>query len=162
MRGHALTQGRTQIDTTDLPVVIDVALSSAPWDRVNAFTYLLTKETATTNDLMADLKCSRTKAIRTMKTLELLELVVLEEVVDTYGGEQKGYTMKLKEEFSWFKNNEFKQLWRLRVNHPERQTDNQNQVQTPQTNRLETWQEFANSNENEAGNVRRPNKNAEV
>src|SRR4030066_666796 len=113
MRGHALIQGRTQVDTSDLPVIIDVALSSAPWDRVNAFAYLLTKETATTNDLMVDLKCSRSKAIRTMKTLELLELVSLEEeTVDTFGGEQKGYIMQLKDEFKWFKSYEFKQLWR--------------------------------------------------
>lgn len=161
MRGHALIQGRTQVDTSDLPVIIDVALSSAPWDRVNAFAYLLTKETATTNDLMVDLKCSRSKAIRTMKTLELLELVSLEEeAVDTYGGEQKGYIMQLKDEFKWFKSYEFKQLWRLKVNHLERQTDNQ--AQTQQATKLETWQSFLeNSTENETENTPRPNTNQE-
>jgi predicted transcriptional regulator len=99
-----------------LPVVIDVALSSAPWDRVIAFAYLLNKDKVTTKGLMEDLKCSRTKAIRTMKTLELLELVDLkEENISTSGGEQTGYTMSLKKEFSWFTTEEFRRLWRIKL-----------------------------------------------
>jgi predicted transcriptional regulator len=117
MRGHALTQGRTQIQSDDLPVVIDVALSSAPWDRINAFCYLLDKEAVTTKDLMNDLKCARTTAIRTMKILAILELVDLqEEPYRTNGGEQTGYVMKLKQEFRWFKSAEFQNYWRLK--HP--------------------------------------------
>lgn len=116
MRGHALIQGRMQVAVADLPVVIDVALSSAPWDRIIAFAYLLNKEKVTTKELMQDLKCSRTKAIRTMKTLELLELVNLEqEEMSTYGGEQTGYIMKLRDEFSWFKTEEFRKLWRIKL-----------------------------------------------
>jgi predicted transcriptional regulator len=99
-----------------LPVVIDVALSSAPWDRVIAFAYLLNKEKVTTKELMKDLKCSRTKAIRTMKTLQLLELVDLEEEqIPTAGGEQIGYVMKLKNEFQWFTTEEFRKLWRIKL-----------------------------------------------
>jgi predicted transcriptional regulator len=116
MRGHALIQGRTQVAVADLPVVIDVALSSAPWDRIIAFAYLLNKAKVTTKELMQDLKCSRTKAIRTMKTLELLELVNLEqEEISTCGGEQSGYIMKLRDEFNWFKTEEFKKLWRIKL-----------------------------------------------
>ncbi len=161
MRGHALIQGRTQIDTPDLPVIIDVALSSAPWDRVNAFAYLLTKDVASTNDLIVDLKCSRSKAIRTMKTLELLELVSLEEeAIETYGGEQTGYAMKLKDEFSWFKSNEFKQLWRLKVCHSEHQTNNQ--AQTSNAAKLETWQSFLEeSTDNGPENAPRSNTEQE-
>jgi predicted transcriptional regulator len=115
-RGHALIKGRTQITIDDLPVVIDVALSSAPWDRIIAFAYLLNKEKVTTKELMKDLKCSRTKAIRTMKTLELLELVDLEEEnIPTVGGEQAGYVMRLKKEFDWFTTEEFKKLWRIKL-----------------------------------------------
>lgn len=147
MRGHALIQGRTQVDTPELPVVIDVALSSAPWDRINAFAYLLTKETATTNDLMVDLKCSRSKAIRTMKTLELLELVTLEEeMVETYGGEQKGYTMKLKTEFNWFKSDEFRKLWRLKLDNAAKPTKEMPKSELRMTD-LETFIE-----ESETGN----------
>jgi len=115
-RGHALTKGRTQVTIDDLPVVIDVALSSAPWDRLIAFAYLLNKDKVTTKGLMEDLKCSRTKAIRTMKTIELLELVDLEEEnIPTVGGEQTGYVMKLKKEFDWFTTEEFKKLWRIKL-----------------------------------------------
>ncbi|MDI6847732.1 MAG: HTH domain-containing protein [Candidatus Bathyarchaeia archaeon] len=115
-RGHALIKGRTQVTIEDLPVVIDVALSSAPWDRGITLAYLLNKGKATTNELMKDLKCSRTTAIRKMKTLELLGLADLEkEPMETSGGEQLSYTMKLKEDFKWFTTAEFKKLWRLKV-----------------------------------------------
>src|SRR5450759_2150012 len=40
MRGHALLQGRRQIAMEDLPVIIDVALSSAPWDRILALSLI--------------------------------------------------------------------------------------------------------------------------
>lgn len=116
MRGHAVIKGRTQVTADDLPVVIDVALSSAPWDRIFAFAYLLNKETVTTNELIKDLPCSRPKAVRTMKTLELLDLVTLEEErIQTVGGGQKGYTMRLKPDFRWFATEEFKRLWRLKL-----------------------------------------------
>jgi len=115
-RGHAMVKGRTNINVEDLPVVVDVALSSAPWERVITLAYLLNKGKATTNELMKDLKCSRTTAIRKMKTLELLELVDLEkEHVETLGGEQASYIMTLKKEFKWFTTNEFKKLWRLKL-----------------------------------------------
>jgi len=115
-RGHALIKGRTQVTIDDLPVVTDVALSTAPWDRVIAFAYLLNKDKVTTKGLMGDLKCSRTKAIRTTKTLALLELVDLEEEnIPTVGGEQTGYVMRLKKEFDWFTTEEFKKLWRIKL-----------------------------------------------
>jgi hypothetical protein len=51
-----------------------------------------------------------------MKTLELLELVSLEqEEISTYGGEQTGYIMRLRDDFSWFKTQEFKKLWRIKL-----------------------------------------------
>jgi predicted transcriptional regulator len=118
MRGHALIQGRTQITVDDLPAAIDVALSSAPWDRIIAFAYLLNREKVTTKELMEDLRCSRTRAIRTTKTLELLELVSLEEErISTVGGEQIGYIMRLRDDFNWFKTEEFKKLWRTELDN---------------------------------------------
>lgn len=115
-KGHAIIKGRRQVTTADLPLVIEVTLSSAPYDRVNAFKYLLRKEgIVTTSDLMRDLKCSRRTAIRSMKTLEILELVDLEKTpIETEVGTRTGYTMRLKDEFKWFTGNEFQKLWRIK------------------------------------------------
>ena len=124
-RGHALIQGRTQITIADLPVVMDVGLSSAPWERVKTFAYLLSKPDAsvTTSELAGDFKWARSTAIRAMKTLEILELVDLtEESVQTKGGLQTGYVMRLKEAFRWFKSPEFQKLWRLK---PKKAVDKQ-------------------------------------
>lgn len=115
-RGHALIKGRTHITIHDVPVAIDIALSSAPYNRVITFAYLLNKGKVTTKELMEDLNCSRSTAIRKMKTLGILELVDLqEEHMQTIGGEQTSYTMKLKKEFKWFMTGEFKKLWRLKL-----------------------------------------------
>jgi predicted transcriptional regulator len=115
-RGHAIIKGRKQVTIADLPVAVEVTLSSAPYDRVNAFKYLLENEgSVTTSDLMRDLKCSRRTAIRSMKTLEILELVDLEKTsVETEFGTRTGYTMRLKEEFKWFTSGEFRKLWRIK------------------------------------------------
>ena len=115
-RGHAIIKGRKQVTRADLPVVIEVTLSSAPYDRVNAFKYLLKKGgSVMTSDLMRDLKCSRRTAIRSMKTLEILELVDLEKTpIETEAGTRTGYTMRLKDEFKWFTSDEFKKLWRIK------------------------------------------------
>lgn len=115
-RGHALIKGRTQITVEDLPVVIDIALSSAPYDRVITFAYLLNKGQVTTKEVMEDLKCSRSTAIRKMRILELLGLVELKkDATETMGGEQSTYTMKLKGEFKWFTTAAFKKMWRVKL-----------------------------------------------
>jgi hypothetical protein len=118
MRGRALLQGRRQISIEDLPVVFDVALSSAPWERLLAFAYLLGKKEVAAYQLELNLKCSRNKALMTMRTLETLGLVSLEhKPMVTPGGEQLGYSMRLKTEFKWFQSNEFKALWRQQIEH---------------------------------------------
>ena len=68
MRGHALLQCRRHIAMEDLPVIIDVALSSAPWDRILAFAYVLSKDNVNATELEKNLKCSRGKALRTVQT----------------------------------------------------------------------------------------------
>lgn len=119
-KGHAIIQGRKQLTVKDLPLLIEVTLGSAPFDRVNAFKYLLQKEgTATTSDLITDLRCSRRTAIRSMKTLEILELVDLEKTpIETEAGTRTGYTMHLKEEFKWFTSRQFRQLWGVKKIEP--------------------------------------------
>jgi hypothetical protein len=100
----------------DLPVIIDVALFSAPWDRILAFAYVLSKEKVNATDLEHNLRCSHGKALRTMQTLKLLDLVDLSRnEFETCGGQQCGYEMKLKPEFKWFQSQEFKALWRQKT-----------------------------------------------
>jgi predicted transcriptional regulator len=119
MRGRALLQGRTQISTEDLPIVFDVALNSAQWERLLAFSLLLANEVVKTGDVEASLKCSRNKALMAMRTLEKLGLVDLNaKQVMTEGGPQFGYTMTLKPEFKWFQTDEFRALWRQRKEQP--------------------------------------------
>ena len=83
---------------------------------MNAFKYLLKKGgKVTTSDLIRDLKCSRRTAIRSMKTLEILELVDLEKSsIETEVGMRTGYTMRLKDEFKWFTSDAFRKLWRIK------------------------------------------------
>ncbi len=121
MRGHALLQGRRQITIDDLPVVLDVALSSAPWDRILAFANVLSKDNVNASELEKNLKCSRGKALRTMQTLKLLDLVDLNNHsrIVTNSGEQYAYEMHLKPEFKWFTSQEFKALWRQKTTYPE-------------------------------------------
>jgi len=119
-RGHAIIQGRKQLSVKDLPLLIEVTLGSAPFDRVNAFKYLLQNGgTATTSDLMNDLRCSRRTTIRSMKTLEILQLVDLEKTpIETEAGTRTGYTMRLKEEFEWFTSRQFRKLWGVKKIEP--------------------------------------------
>jgi len=64
---------------------------------------------------MDGLNWARSTAIRAMKTLEILGLVDLtEEPIQTNGGQQTGYVMKLKESFKWFQSSDFQKLWRLK------------------------------------------------
>jgi DNA-binding transcriptional regulator GbsR (MarR family) len=140
------------VAVADLPVAIDVALSSAPWDRIIAFAYLLNKEKVTTKELMQDLKCSRTRAIRTMKTLELLELVSLEEEkISTSGGEQTGYIMRLRDEFNWFRTGEFGKLWRLKLGDVVKPTEESAEAQPEnQTEALKPFLEIFMSKDQES------------
>jgi len=107
-RGHALTQGRTQIANQDLPLLIEVALSSAPQDRVQAFELLLRdNKPITAHQLEKELNYSRDSAYRTMKTLDILQLATLSQM------QEKGVTenfITIKPDLEWFQSEEFKKL----------------------------------------------------
>jgi len=107
-RGHALIQGRTQLTKQDLPLLIEVVLSSAPQDRVQAFEYLLQKKAAiSAAELQRALNCSRDTAYRTMKTLDILRLATLTQI------EEHGATeniISIKPDLEWFQTEEFQKL----------------------------------------------------
>ena len=107
-RGHALAQGRTQIDESDLSIVIDITLDSAPRTRTNLFRLLIDNGgELLTNQVMATLSCSHTTAHREMEALKILALVEIDEGHGTAGQEKN---MALKPEFEWFLSDECKKL----------------------------------------------------
>ena len=112
-RGHALICERTQLSYADIPLIIEVALSSAPYERVKLIRYLIEKGgTASSLDMRKDLNISKSTAHRTMKTLQILGLVNIEkERIETESGTQKVHIMTLRKEFRWLQEPEFQKLW---------------------------------------------------
>jgi hypothetical protein len=108
--GHAFSCARTQVSYDDLPIVINVALSSASRERTALLGLLLnTYGSATTTDFETALKCSKPTALKTMKELEIIGLC---EYVDGDGETKPETTVTLTDEFKWFLSDEFKNLHR--------------------------------------------------
>ena len=106
-RGNALIHGRTQISHADLPMVIEIALSSAPLERVNVFSALLKEGTLTTEDTADVLNCSLPNARKVMKKLEVLQLVEVSERSDGFGG-QPTIFIDVTYDLMWFRSKEFR------------------------------------------------------
>jgi len=107
-RGHALSQGRTNVTMQDIPLLIKVVLSTASKERVILFDHLLENDgTLDTIDIKDHLLISKKTALKTM-----LELVILEIVnkLDMDSSNNNVFQIQLKEEFKWFLSDEFKQL----------------------------------------------------
>lgn len=74
-RGHAFMRGRREISADDMGLVIDVATSSAPKDRVEAFRLLLRSGgKMRTSDIVKATGCSDHTAARAMEILDILKL----------------------------------------------------------------------------------------
>jgi hypothetical protein len=107
--GHALSKGRPSINSEDIPIIIKVALSTAPVERVNVFDLLIIKNgTLTTSEIMDFLNASRPTAIRTMTELKVLGLVNMEQGSGDH--DNSPLSIKLKDKFKWFLSDEFKRL----------------------------------------------------
>ena len=101
-RGHY-----THISMEDIPLVIKVALSTAPIDRVNVFDLLIAhKGTLRTSIIEASLNMSDTTAKRTMTELKAIELV--DKPKPKASNEE--LIIILKEDFKWFLGEEFAKL----------------------------------------------------
>lgn len=106
-RGNALSQGRTNIAMEDILLIIKVALSTAPIDRVNVFNLLiLHKGTLRTSVIEASLNMSDQTARRTMTELKAIELV------DMSKSEASNHELEinLKDTFKWFLTEQFAKL----------------------------------------------------
>jgi len=105
-RGHAILFGRNYITNDDLTVVIPVALSSAPKERVELFKLLIQNNGKLTSaDFIETAKVSRATALKEMKILNILGLV---DESEEEGTTKPVKTIMLKNEFSYFLSEEFK------------------------------------------------------
>ncbi|WP_148700040.1 hypothetical protein [Candidatus Nitrososphaera evergladensis] len=102
-KGHALAQGRTCINLSDIASLINVVLSTAPVERVAIFDLLLAHDgVLTTTDITEGLNTTNPTARRTMTELKALGLVHEEQ-----DGSNHEWKITLKEEFAWFKSDQF-------------------------------------------------------
>jgi predicted transcriptional regulator len=109
-RGHALSQGRNYINMEDIPLLVNVVLSTASMERVRIFNTLLEFGGAlTTSEIEMSLNTTDKTAKRTMAELKAIELVSVEEVESQHGGYPE-YQIKLVEKFRWFLSPEFKEI----------------------------------------------------
>jgi hypothetical protein len=106
-RGHALSHGRNHVTKEDLSILVNVAMSTAPAERVAIFNLLLAnKGTLRTSDITKGLNTTPPTAKRTMVELAALGLVDLARE-DKQNAE---YQITLKADFSWFLTPEFEVL----------------------------------------------------
>jgi predicted transcriptional regulator len=109
-RGHALSQGRNNINMEDIPLLINVVLSTASMERVRIFNTLLEFDgTLTTSEIEMSLNTTDKTAKRTMAELKAIELVSVGEVESQHGGYPE-YQIKLVDKFKWFLSPEFKEI----------------------------------------------------
>ena len=108
-RGHALSTGRTHISIEDIPLVIKVALSTAPIDRVNILDLLIAHKGKLTTTLIEDsLIMSAPTARKTMTELKAIELVDMPKPDPNDSSHKLQIT--LKDTFKWFLTEHFDKL----------------------------------------------------
>lgn len=108
-RGHAALYGRNYLVQDDLSVVIPVALSSAPKERVDLFRLLIENKGRINTDQFIELaQVSRATARKEMEKLSVLGLV---ESFEEESVTKPILAIKLKDEFNWFVSNEFLSYW---------------------------------------------------
>ena len=106
-RGHALIYGRSYITIDDIPLIIRVVLSTASIERVKVLDLLLNAGgKLSTSQITNSLNVSNPTAKRTMAEFKGLGLVNMAE--GDYENSEK--LVHLKSEFSWFLEEEFKNL----------------------------------------------------
>ena len=107
-RGHALSQGRTNVTIDDIPVLIKVVLSTASKERVILFDHLLENDgKLDTINIKDHLLISKKTALKTMTELVILEIV---DKLNMDSSNNNVFQIQLKQEFKWFLSDEFKKL----------------------------------------------------
>lgn len=110
VRGYAFIKGRNHIENEDLKMAIEIALSSAPEDRVRAFDVILRYNgEITAADLEEEMGFSRSTALRALNTLQILGIV--KKSTGTSTGGRPPYKARLVKDLEWFLTDEF---WKMR------------------------------------------------
>jgi hypothetical protein len=116
-RGHALAYGRNYVTKDDLRIIVKVVLSTGPVERVRILDKLLSHKSdggyLDTAQLSSSLNISKPTVLKTMTELAILELVDVSPPLGTEDNEEHAgleRKIRLKERFSWFKSEEFRQL----------------------------------------------------
>jgi len=116
-RGHALLEGRNYVTMKDIPLLIQVTLSTASRERVKIFEALIDSiGVLTTSEIKKEVNTSNNTAKRTMQEFVALGLVTLIELGNNGPTE---YQIQLNSDFEWFLSPEFQKLrerYRLRNN----------------------------------------------
>lgn len=101
-RGHALISGRTNLTMEDLWPCRDIALSSAPWQRIRSLMTLIeNKGVLKASDIQSSLGRSNPTALKEMRILSLLGIVNITRVKEGKAAGASIVTAKIRDEFSW-------------------------------------------------------------
>jgi hypothetical protein len=108
-RAHALSKGRNHIKVEDIPMIIQVVLSTCSIERARIFELLIANNgTLRTSQIVDFLNTTNPTARRTMTELKATSLVDMEDVnPGEYNSEKQ---IRLKPEFAWFLLDKFKEL----------------------------------------------------
>jgi hypothetical protein len=105
-KAHALSKGRNYIKVEDIPMLIQVVLSTCSIERARIFELLIAnKGTLRTSQIVDFLNTTNPTARRTMTELKATSLV------DMYdSGDNSEKEIGLKKEFDWFLSDKFREL----------------------------------------------------
>jgi hypothetical protein len=127
-RGHALSKGRNYIKVEDIPMLIQVVLSTCSIERETIFEILIeNKGFLKTSQIVDSLNITKPTALRTMTELKATGLVNMHDVnPGEYNSEKE---ICLKPEFEWFLSDKFAGLranrsrWICKEKYPTSHTD---------------------------------------
>jgi hypothetical protein len=119
-RGHALSRGRLYVTIKDIPLLVNVVLSTASRERVMIFDHILKNNgQSDTIKIVEELKTSKPTALRTITEFTALGLVDKMTLGDDRADDDEYYSfnksnaliqIRLKPEFDWFLSDEFQSL----------------------------------------------------
>lgn len=108
-RGHALACGRNKLADEDLAIVLNVALSSAPWERGKLLKLFIEMEgELKPEDVEEQLNVSKPTALKFLDILKHLGIIFDESFSLSRGGH--AYIYKVSADFKWLLSSRFKQL----------------------------------------------------